>query len=258
VLDGDFATWIGTVIAGARREHRWGQRELARRLSVSQSAVARLEAGRLRVIDVDLATRAFRELGIRPLVDSDMLGLASRREQADVVHARCLGVIARRLRSAGWESRIEVEVGSGRTRGWIDLLSFRGRDGALLVTEFKSLVRDVGAIQRTCGWYAREAWTAARQVGWRPRQASVALILLASAENDAALIANRSLLRTTFPGGAAEVSAWIEDSGPAPPWAIAMIDPRSRRSRWLIGTRSDGRRTPAPYLDYADAARRLG
>jgi hypothetical protein len=39
---------------------------------------------------------------------------------------------------------------------------------------------------------------------------------------------------------------------------LALIDPSSRRRAWLIRTRLDGRRSPAPFADYADAARRLG
>jgi hypothetical protein len=34
--------------------------------------------------------------------------------------------------------------------------------------------------------------------------------------------------------------------------ALACIDPRSRRIDWIRPTRLDGRRTLAPYADYAD------
>jgi hypothetical protein len=33
-----------------------------------------------------------------------------------------------------------------------------------------------------------------------------------------------------------------------------MIDPRTRRAEWLRRTTSDGRRSPAPYANYAAAA----
>jgi hypothetical protein len=36
-----------------------------------------------------------------------------------------------------------------------------------------------------------------------------------------------------------------------------MIDPRSRRANWLVATTVDGRRTPASYRDYRDAAELL-
>jgi hypothetical protein len=34
--------------------------------------------------------------------------------------------------------------------------------------------------------------------------------------------------------------------------SLAMIDPSSRRREWLIRTAVDGRRSAAPYADYAD------
>ena len=37
---------------------------------------------------------------------------------------------------------------------------------------------------------------------------------------------------------------------------LAMIDPSSRRREWLIRTTVDGRRSAAPYVDYADFMRR--
>jgi transcriptional regulator with XRE-family HTH domain len=257
VIDSNLAAWLGRVIATARQEHRWSQRELARRLGVSQSAAARLELGRLRWIDVDLATRALRELGIRPTADRQTLGLAGRREQADLLHATSLGTLARLLETNGWQPRLEVEIGSGRMRGWIDLLAFRDADRSLLLVEYKTQIRDAGGIQRTTSWYAREAEFAARRIGWRPRQAALALILLASAENDAAVIANRALLHGGFPGSTNDLSTWLQRPGPAPAPSMAMFDPRRRRSLSLIATRSEGRRSAPPYVDYADAVARI-
>ncbi|MEO5940246.1 MAG: hypothetical protein ABIQ76_05100 [Candidatus Limnocylindrales bacterium] len=156
----------------------------------------------------------------------------------------------------GWDVRHEVEIGSSRYRGWIDLLAYRVVDRALLSIEFKTEVDDLGRIQRTMGWYEREAWTAARQLGWRPRSARSALLVLCSAENDARIQANRSMLLRSFPGRAAEMGAWFADSAaPIGAWpGIAMIDPRSRRSAWLRPSMSDGRRSAAPYSDYRAAA----
>jgi hypothetical protein len=38
---------------------------------------------------------------------------------------------------------------------------------------------------------------------------------------------------------------------------MALIDPVRKRVAWLIPSKIDGRRSTAPYRDYADAARRL-
>ena len=249
---------IGEVIRRTRTEHRWSQDSLAERLHVSQSKVARLESGHLTFVDVELVSRAFAELGIRATFDANTLGLAGRREQRDLVHAACEGHVARRLHRSEWAPRLEVEIGQGRWRGWIDVLAFRASDRSLLVVEVKSELDDVGRIQRTIGWFEREAWSAAERLGWRPRRARSALLVLATAENDDRLSRNATALRATFPGSAAQLAGWVDGTAAVPSGpSLAMIDPHSRRARWLSATRSDGRRTRAPYLDYADAARLL-
>jgi len=175
-----------------------------------------------------------------------------------VVHATCAAYVMRRLERAGFTVHLEVEVGKDRYRGWIDLLAYRESDGALIVVEIKTEIHDIGAIQRTIAWYAREAWAAARRFGWQPSRSAIALVALASVENDARIMANRGALISAFPAAASDLARWIlGDSDEVPRGSIAMVDPRSRRRNWLLATRSDGRRTPAPYADYRDAAERL-
>jgi hypothetical protein len=52
----------------------------------------------------------------------------------------------------------------------------------------------------------------------------------------------------------------VATSERAPVWGrgLAVVDPTSKRRDWLRATRVDGRRSPAPFRDYGDAARRLG
>lgn len=251
----DLGRRIGVVVRTTRVETGWSQRELATRLGSSQSAVQRLEAGRSPYLDTRLASAAFRLLGVRATFDARTLGLAGRREQQDLVHGCCLACASRRLRAHGWETRAEVEIGTGRYRGWVDLLAYRSIDQCLLCGEIKTEIDDIGRIQRTVGWYAREAPVAARRFGWRPRSTTTALIVLCSEENDHAIRLNHGLLRTTFPGLARPLADWVAAPGtPVPEASLAMIDPRSRRADWLRPTASEGRRTPAPYSHYADAA----
>ena len=197
-------------------------------------------------------------LGIRVEFDAHTLGMAGRREQRDLVHATCSAYVARRLARDGWQTRLEVEIGTGRYRGWIDVLAFRPADQSLFIAEVKTEILDLGAIQRALTWYEREAWKAARQLGWHARQATAALLVLATGENDARVSVNRAALKASFPTTGRQLQEWVGSiRSSSPPAAIAMINPRSRRADWLISTRSDGRRSDAPFADYRDAARRL-
>ncbi len=254
----DLASAIGSSIRSARLAARWTQAELARRLGTTQSAVSRLETGSPSRVDIRLASAAFRLLGIRLSVDSATIGLVGRREQGDFVHARCSSYAATRLRGDQWQVCLEVEIGSGRYRGWIDLLAYRPIDRALFCAEIKTEIDDLGRIQRTVSWYEREAWDAARRIGWRPRSITTGLLVLCSSENDARVTANAQLLDRAFPGRSRGLGAWLTAAGAEPrPPSLAMIDPRSRRIDWLRATKSDGRRSAAPYENYRAAAEAL-
>jgi transcriptional regulator with XRE-family HTH domain len=251
----DIGMRIGSTIKVTRQSIGWTERELADRLGTNQGAIQRLEGGAQVHLNVRLATAALDTLGIRVTIDANPMGLSDRREQRDSVHARCCGFVARQLQMRGWEVRLEVEIGEGRTRGWIDILAFRRSDRALLVIEVKTEINDVGRLLRSLGWYARSCREAAQSVGWRPRLVVPALIGLATEEVDARLIANADLIRNALPDNADRLAAWMDDaSAEAPRPAVGLIDPLSRRRAWLRRTRGDRRRAPPPYRDYRDAA----
>lgn len=254
----DLARIIAATVRATRLECGWTQSELARRVRTNQPEISRLELGRATHLDVGLASRTLHILGVRIRLDAATLGLAGRREQGDLVHAACSNYTVTRLRRAGWDARPEVEIGSGRYRGWIDVLAYRLSDRAMLVVEVKTEIRDVGAIQRTIAWYEREAWSVARSLGWRPTSSSLALLILESIDNDVRASAYRGALHEKFPATGGGLLEWLTDPGPRRiRGAVGMIDPRSRRGRWIAALRSDGRRTTARYRDYADAADRL-
>jgi hypothetical protein len=71
--------------------------------------------------------------------------------------------------------------------------------------------------------------------------------------------ANRVLIARAFPGRAAALDAWIRSPAATPPVGptLVLVDPASRRRRWLRSAMPPARRTPPAYRDYADAACRL-
>jgi len=251
------ADLIAVWVADLRHKLGWTRAELGRRAHVSQSFVSRVEGARQANLSFDDASRLLNAMGASYTVQVTAPYLADRELQRDPAHARCVTYAAGRLERAGWLTAIEVEVGRDRSRGWIDVLAFDPVRRLVLVIEVKTEIRDLGAIERTLGWYERESWTAARRLGWRPRHELGCLMLLATAANDARIGDNQASLKVGFPLRATDLRG-IVSNGIVPPHAgraMAMIDPRSRRHDWLLPSRLDGRRTPAPYVDYIDFMR---
>lgn len=234
------------------------QQTLADAVGVSRPYIASIESGRANP-SLDLVVRIADRLGIEiDLVARQPLVLA--RPQHDLVHARCSGFTDRRLRRAGCEVLREVHVVHGRSHGWIDLLAFDPRTRTLFVIEIKTRLDDLGAVERQLAWYERAASSVAHEAGWRVEQVAGWLISLASDEVEAVIRANSEALGAAFPMRADDmIRVLAGDLLPGPSSrGVALIDPSSRRREWLLKSRSDGRRTAAPYRGYADAARRFG
>ncbi len=254
-----FAPHLADVGREARQLIGWSQRELADRARTSQATIWRVETGAARHLDLLAVERVLAALGIRASLQLDARHLADRYRQRDAVHARLTGYVARRLERTGWRTVTEVPLGDDPPRGWIDLLAFRAADAALLVEETKTEIPDFGALQRSVAFYEREAWTAARRLGWSPRRSAVLVAALDSVALGHRLADNRDLVVRAFPAGIGDVAAWLSDPAREPPtgWALGMVDAAQRGAAWLRPTLLGSRRRAAAYEDYADAAARL-
>ncbi|MEX2182929.1 MAG: helix-turn-helix domain-containing protein [Chloroflexota bacterium] len=250
-----------TTLARLCRDGRlalgWSQATLASRVGVSRSYITGIERSRANPT-LDTIVRLATVLGFEIDLMARAAIVVGDRRQRDAVHAWCSGYTDRRLVGGSWETAREVELIDGRWRGWIDLLAFDPRTGTLLVIEIKTRIDDVGAIERQVGWYARAARQVARARGWDVRRVEVWLLVLASAEIDASILANRDALQRAFPGRAPDLAALLDGTRSALDGlhGIAAIDPGRRRRAWLLPTRVDGRRGAVPYRDYRDAAER--
>lgn len=250
------------TLARAARDGRLAlgltQAAIAAKVGVARSYIAAIERGRANP-SLDVIVRLAGALGLEldfalrsPIIVGD-------RRQRDLVHARCSGYIDRRLRSAGWETDREVAIIDGRWRGWIDLLAFDRRTGTLIVIEIKTVIDDVGAVERQLGWYERSARRVALERGWRPRRIVTWLLVLSSEQNEQALTQNGDVFERAFPVRSPSMAALVE--GPGSVWpagrGLALIDPARRRRSWLVRPRIDGGRSPSPYVDYRDAVTSL-
>jgi transcriptional regulator with XRE-family HTH domain len=251
---------VGRTVASLRGVLGWTQAELAHRSGMSQAMVSAVENGRVRDLTFSRAERLLNVMGARLVISVDTPFLGDRQRQREPAHARCSAYVAARLRRAGWQVATEVEVGGDRSRGWIDVLAYHAATGWLLVVEIKTEIHDLGAIERSLGWYEREARIAAGRLGWHPKRSIGCLLLLATAANDVRVSGNRDSFVAGYPVRARDLTNLV-DAGTdlaSPGRAVAMIDPLSKRKAWLRPLRLDGRRSAAPHADYADFMRAVG
>jgi len=232
------------------------QLDLGEGVGVSRGHIAKVEAGRAN-ISLDLLERIADALGTRVDLVASPPTFLSEREPRDVVHARCSGMIGRRLAGAGWQIAREVDISDGRVHGWADILAFDPRTGTLVIIEIKTRLQDLGAVERQVDWYERHGHRAAARLGWSPRRSETWLIVLDSAEVSAAIQAHKDLIDQAFPARADHMLAVIRGTERPMGRGIAMVDPASHRTDWLLRTRLDGRRSRSAYGNYADAARAL-
>ncbi|MEX2011610.1 MAG: helix-turn-helix domain-containing protein [Chloroflexota bacterium] len=245
---------FGQASLETRRALGWSQRDLARKCGLSQTLIWRVETASA-PLSVNVMARIADALGLEVEL-SIRLPFIAGRPQRDAAHARCMDYVQRRLEAAEWLVEREVEIVHGRSHGWIDLLGFDPRTRTLLIVEIKTEIEDLGRIERSLAWYGREAWASAKRLGWRPARTATWLLVLATDVNDDRIRANREGLAAAFPGRATEAHAALSRQAACPPRALALIDPRSRRKQWLIRCRVDGRRSLAPYPNYAGFMRR--
>lgn len=247
---------VGGMVLGLRTAVGWSQDELGRRAGVSQPLVSLVEHGRLAGLTFATADRLVQAMGGRLVVGLEAPQLEDRKRQREPVHARLVAAVATRLTADGWIAATEVEVGGDRSRGWMDVFAWRPATHGLLVLEIKTDLVDLGQAQRQLGWYEREAQRAAGRLGWAADRTASGLILLSTAQNDRRVRENREAIDAAFPARARHLQALIDGARlELPGRAIAMVDPKSRRMAWCRSLSIDGRRTPAPYQDYADFLR---
>jgi len=231
---------------------------LAAKVGVARSYIAAIERGRANP-SLDVIVHLAAALGLELDLNLRAPIMIGDRRQHDAVHARCSGYVDRRLRTAGWETEAEVAIVDGRWRGWIDLLAFDRRTGTLIVIEIKTVIDDMGALERQVGWYERAARDVARTRGWQPRRVVTWLLVLSTEQNEQALIQNVDVIDRAFPVRPPSMERLLEDPAASLPRgrSIALIDPRRRRRSWLIRPRIDGGRSSMPYRDYREAAASL-
>lgn len=243
---------VGTGLRAARQARGWSQRRLAAGSKVPQTVISSIERAAQRHPPLDTVDRLCRALDAELVVEIRPARLVGRADQRDPAHAACAGAMRRILERAGWAVESEVEFVTGRSHGFIDLLAYDPMRRRLLVVEVKTELRDIGALERQLGWYLREAPGAAARLGWRPTTVAGIVALLATTAVDGAVLANRTPLAAAFPIRGRAVREALLHGAALAGRGLVMIDPARRGPTALMVAAADGRRTLAPYRDYAD------
>lgn len=251
VMTPPISTTVGAGVLGCRKERGWSQARLAAESEVPQTVISSIERATHANPPLETVRRLCTALDAELVVEVRPARLVGKSDQRDPAHAACVAATRRILERVGWTTASEVEIVTGRAHGFMDLIAFDEVSRRLLVIEVKTEIRDVGGLERQMSWYLREAWAAAKRLDWKPRSVSGVVVCLATAAVDAVALANRDELAAAFPIRGRAVRAVLVGGAAIERRGLIFIDPLRRGTAGLMTLAADGRRTPAPYRDYA-------
>jgi HTH-type transcriptional regulator/antitoxin HipB len=210
---------LGNAIRLVRQRRGWRQQDLAQKSGVSQSAVSRIELGRIGPQSIDTLRKVAAALEIRiDLVPrwraGDLDRLVSGR------HSALNESVARMFRDQlpEWVLAPEVSFAIYRDRGVIDILAWHPGSRSLLVIELKTELVDINETIGTLDRKRRLARQIARERGWDPVRVSAWLIVSASRTNRRRADAHEAMLSAALPDDNGAIRRWLrEPAGPIGP-----------------------------------------
>ena len=217
---------LGRVVRALRQRRGWRQSDLAGRVGVSQSLIARVERGGAHRLTVERLEAIALELGARLLVRVDWNGEAADR-LLDAGHAALVEHVIDILRRSGWEPVPEVTFAVGTERGSIDILAWHASSATLLVVEVKSVVPDMQGMLAPFDRKVRLADGIARARGWRPGHIATLLVIAESRTSRRRIEAHAATLDSRFPHRAREIRRFIADPTIGPIGGIWFLSPRT-------------------------------
>ena len=200
---------LGLAIRALRRRRVWRQADLAVAAGVSQELVSLIERGHGDRVAMRTILRVASALDARVVVqlrwragDLDRL--------LDAGHARISSAMVERLRSAGWDCRVEVTYSIGRATGSIDILAWHPGSRSLLVIEIKTELASAEATFRKLDEKARlAAAIAVDRFGWRAATVSRLLVIEDGPTNRRRIQSASGLFDASLPIGGRSVAAWL-------------------------------------------------
>lgn len=205
------ATRLATVVRVVRIKRSLRQADLAALARVSQSAVSRLERGRLEGLSIGTIDKVADALGIRVVVDGRWNGGDALR-LADAGHAVLVDFMVSWLRAHGWTVVPEYTFSRYGERGSVDVLGWHPARSALLVVEVKTRILD---LQELLAVFDRKARVAplevARERGWVPKEVGRFLVIADTAANRSVVRTHAAIFDAAFPVRSWGVRRWTVD-----------------------------------------------
>jgi transcriptional regulator with XRE-family HTH domain len=218
---------VGRLLRMVRIRREWRQSDVAARVGVSASVVARHERGMIN--SLAMLDRHASALDLR--LDLRLLGRSGQLvRMADEEHAAIVESIADWLRGAGFQVEAEASFSEWGERGRIDLLAYNPRTRTVVIVEVKTLLLDLQELLGSLDVRERLVTVIARRRGWSVERRVTLLAVAASAANrtvvrsHSALFQPFSVRRLGQPGfaTAGRMLAWITPQ-------------RTNRSTWVAG-----------------------
>lgn len=201
---------FGAIVRAIRRRKGLRQADVARMANVSQSTVARVEAGEIGGLAVHTARGIIEALGgsleLRPF----WRGAAMDR-LLDEGHAALCGRVAELLAGSDWETHAEVTFAHFGERGSIDLVAWHAPSRTLVVIEVKTELGSTEEVARRIDVKVRLApMVAHERFGWGPLTVARLVVMAEERSNRRAVERHAAWFAMTFPDRNVKVRRWLK------------------------------------------------
>ena len=188
----------------------WRQSDLARKVTLSPTAISRIERGHLERVPLGSILAVARALDVQVTLSArsrgaDLDRLVSGRHAA--LHESVARWFATELPE--WTLDPEVSFSIFGERGIIDILAWDPGHRALVIIELKTDIVDVNELIGRMDQRRRLARAIVAEQGWDPLTISTWVIVANGRTNRARLAAYRVLLRNAFPVDGRSIRRWL-------------------------------------------------
>lgn len=202
---------VGATLRAVRLRRGWRQSDVAAKASVSSSLVSLVERGHIEKLALRTLRQIAEVLEVQLDVNPRWRGAdLDRLLNAD--HAALHESIAAFfVELPGWELAPEVTFSIFGERGVIDILAWHAATRTILIIELKTVLVDIHDLMSAADRRRRLATKIAAERGWDARVVASRVLLSNTRTNRRRVVAHQTELRTAFPGGGAEMIAWLRN-----------------------------------------------